>query len=321
MRIFALIGAFIAASMGSVYAQQTVPIVAGATDILWKSEDSIGFNEGPVYDGAGGVWFSHGPCAPGPGSSCPELRTSLLRFDIQSGETIVLLEDANTVGLAFDNKGRLIAAELSKRVTRRTRDRLEDVEVLTDNWQGKPFFLPNDLVLDRRGGIYFTDSGGRAGNAVYYLANTGKIEQVSRGIPFNNGITLSPGGETLYVASQPRGEIIAFDVQDDSTLSNQRVFAADFGMAPDGLAVDRFGNIYAAGPEGRVGVNARVSTGEPQTRVLAWNRDGEEILSIEPPEGEVPINLTFVPPDGDMLYVVSLGSLYRVPMQFVNVDE
>ena len=321
MRLIVPVAAIIGASTGSVAAQQAVPVVAGDTEVVWQAESSIGVSEGPVYDGAGGVWFVHAPCAPVPPNQCPELRTSLLRFDIESGETAVLQENANAVGLAFDEQGRLLATILRSSLSRRSRDQLEEVEVLADNWQGTPFFSPNDLVLDDSGGIYFTDLGGRQGNAVYYIDSSGELHQVNSGIPANNGIALSPDGTILYVAGQARSEIIAFDVTEDGSLQGQRVFATTPAMDPDGLTVDRFGNVYAAGsafPPRNPNATPRENL---RAAVMVWNSVGEEILTIEPPEGDQPANLTLVPPDGDMLYVTSGRGLYRVPLRFVGASE
>jgi len=319
MRLIILVAVIIGATTGCVGTQRTVPTVAGATEIVWQVDYSIGVTEGPVYDGAGGVWFVHAPCAPP--NPCPELRTSLLRFDIESGETVTLLEDANTVGLAFDEQGRLLATILGASLSRRSRGQLDEVEVLADNWQGTPLFGPNDLVLDDRGGVYFTDLGGQLGNAVYYFDSSGDLHQVSSGILANNGISLSPNGSTLYVAGQARGEIFAFDVMEDGSLQGQRVFATTPAMAPDGLTVDRHGNVYAAGLAIRPRNPNAASPENLRPAVMVWDSDGEELLTIDPPEGHEPVNLTLVPPDGNMLYVTSREGLYRVPLRFVGAGE
>ena len=92
-------------------------------------------------------------------------------------------------------------------------------------------------------------------------------------------------------------------------------------MAPDGLTVDRFGNLYAAGLALAPRNPNAALTESSRPAVMIWNSRGEEILTIDPPEGHYPVNLALVPPDSDMLYVASLLGLYRVPLRFVGADE
>ena len=74
---------------------------------------------------------------------------------------------------------------------------------------------------------------------------TGDVQQVATGLNTANGIGLSPDGKTLYVAQSFAFNILAYDVNEDHTLSNERVFAAVPGGA-DGMTVDRFGNVYSS---------------------------------------------------------------------------
>jgi hypothetical protein len=162
-----------------------------------------------------------------------------------------------------------------------------------------------------------------ANNAVYYISRTGELQQVSTGIAFNNGIGLAPDGETLYVLESgfgvKFGAIIAFDVNDDGSLTNQRVFAEpppsnERSYAPDGMTVDRFGNVWSS--DVAFGLEAAtLEPGLPGSKVRVFNSAGDEILTFKPPEGV--INLAFAPPNGNMLYFASEASLWRVPIAFV----
>jgi len=286
---------------------QMVPALGGPVEELWVGAAAKGWAEGPAYDGVGGVWFTD---LVDPFTSPPRGGTSILRFDIASGMTEVMVRDAGGAnGLEFDSVGRLLAAEgHRRRLTRRSTDQLNQIEILANNWQRSPFSSPNDLAIADDGGIYFTDLDA---SATYYLSSAGILHRVSTGISSNNGIVLSPDGDTLYVASSVSANIMAFHVGVDGLLSNRRIFAAAAGFVPDGLTIDRFGNVYAADLALR---ELPPRPGLPGSRVRVWNPAGKEVFSFAPPHGA--INLEFAPPN-DSLYISGWNSLVRVPIQFV----
>jgi gluconolactonase len=309
---------------------QTIPKLGGEYERLYTTDIVPGWLEGPAYDGAGGVWFSE-LLAP----SLVEIAgapSNARRFDIATGATELKIDSAGGIdGLAFDADRNLIAAHVyDHNLTRRPVDSqgniVGDVTVLADRWDGEDFKYTNDLVIDGKGGIYFTDPDPTldpAGNAVYYISPTRELQQVSTGLAFNNGIGLAPDDEILYVLESgfgvKYGAIIAFDVNDDGSLANQRVLAEpppsdERSFAPDGMTVDRFGNVYSSDLAFGLGAGGP-EPGLPGSKIRVFDSAGEEILTVEPPEGV--INLTFVPPDGDMLYFTSEKSLWRVPITFV----
>ncbi len=143
--------------------------------------------------------------------------------------------------------------------------------LLATHYQGKRFNSPNDLALAADGSIYFTDPPyGLEGlndsrhkelpfNGVYRLRPSGEVDLLDDSLSFPNGIVLSPDGRTLYVAvSDPERAIIhAYDVAADGLASGKRTFADMTAMVkqglkglPDGMAIDRAGNIFATGPGG-----------------------------------------------------------------------
>src|SRR5262245_61488015 len=133
----------------------------------------------------------------------------------KDGNTSSFLENTNgSNGLAFDSKGRLISVQTTPGSTKIGVIYPKGSEaVLTDNFEGKQFGRPNDLVVDKKGGVYFTDPGpnpapGGAAPAtpplpaaVYYVAAGGKAIKVAEGIERPNGIQLSPDEKVLYVTN------------------------------------------------------------------------------------------------------------------------
>lgn len=234
---------------------------------------------------------------------------------------------SNTDGasaIGFDSKGRLIT-------TLKERPPVNKVgaiwpkgseAILADSFDGKPFEGPNDLVVDRRDGVYFTLSG--SGTVLYVRPGAKAIKVFAHPTERINGVTLSPDEKVLYVATQSRvakarlsiadlpkegGEyIFAFDVQPDGTLMNQRNFAKyeivterpngapDLRFGGDGLAIDAEGRVYAATAAG----------------IQVFSPQGRHLGTI--PVSRNPNNLAFAGPDRKTLYIVARGAVYRVPM-------
>lgn len=201
-------------------------------------------------------------------------------------------------GLTVDKEGRLILCEHGdRRVARLEKDRTKTT--LADRYKGKRFNSPNDLVYKSNGDLYFTDppyglEGKNADpkkeipfNGVYRLSPNGEVTLLSTNLSYPNGIAFSPDEKTLYVAnSDPRRAIwMAFDVQKNGTLANPRTFfdaqhlvKGNKGL-PDGLKVDKKGNLFATGPGGVLVISPKgkhlgtINTGEATANV-GWGDDG-----------------------------------------------
>jgi gluconolactonase len=201
-------------------------------------------------------------------------------------------------GLAFDAQGRLVLCQHgNRRIARREPD--GRITVLADRYQGKRLNSPNDLVFRSNGDLYFTDPpfGLPQGfedpgkelsfQGVYRLTPDGSLTAALTDLEAPNGIGFSPDETTLYVsnAASRRPIWMAYDARPDGTLGPGRQFADASAYvregegAPDGLEVDRRGNVFAAGPGGvhvfaadgtRLG---RIVTGVP-TGNVAWGDDG-----------------------------------------------
>jgi gluconolactonase len=241
----------------------------------------------------------------------------ITRID-KDNATSTFLENTNgSNGLAFDAKGRLISVQTTSGQTRIGVIYPKGAEaVLADSFEGKPFGRPNDLVVDKKGGVYFTDPGPNAQPgappaapplppAVYYVPAGGRAMKIAEGIERPNGIQLSRDEKTLFVNNTSGEYLLAFDIQPDGTVRNRRNFAkyegatrTDNGVSSgaDGLAVDSQGRIYVA-----------ASTG-----VQVFSPQGQHLGTI--PLSRSPQNLAFAGPGKKTLYVVGRGAAYKVSM-------
>jgi gluconolactonase len=222
----------------------------------------------------------------------------IIRID-PAGNLSTFLENTNrTIGLAYDPKGRLIGTQ--------SRDPKVGVlhptrTVLADSFEGQPLVRPNDLVIDRRGGIYFTDPIPGANRfrepppgrkpLLFYITPGGRLTKLTEYVEAPNGVQLSPDEKTLYATNGTH--LVAFDVQPDGSVRNPRMFADSRG---DGLAVDSAGRLYAA-------VAAGINVISPQGQILG---------TIPTPVGMQSVG--FAGRERRTLFAVGRGAAYRVAM-------
>lgn len=236
------------------------------------------------------------------------------------GNTSTFVENTNgSNGLAFDANGRLISVQTTPGQTKIGVVYPKGAEaVLADNFDGKPFGRPNDLVVDSKGGVYFTEPGPNVQRgaepppapplppAVYYIAPAGKPIKIADGIERPNGIMLSPDEKTLYVNNSNGEYLLAFDMQPDGTVKNRRNFAKYEGVTKnaagvttsgaDGLAIDAQGRLYVATSIG----------------VQVFDASGRHLGTI--PLSRAPQNLAFAGADKKTLYVVGRGAAFKIQM-------
>ncbi len=201
-------------------------------------------------------------------------------------------------GLVLDARGRLVLCQHGdRRIARLEPD--WTFHTLARHFRFLRFNSPNDAVYRSNGDLYFTDPpyGLEKLNAdpgkelmfsgVYRLTPNGKVLLLTHRLTFPNGLAFSPDERILYIAvsDSQRPVIMAFDVADDGSLLNERVFfdaapmrAGRKGL-PDGLKVDRAGNLFATGPGGVLVIAPDatllgiINTGEA-TANCAWGNDG-----------------------------------------------
>lgn len=219
-------------------------------------------------------------------------------------------------GLVIDRAGRLILAQHGDRRVARLAGSLDTprprFDTLADKYQGRRLNSPNDMALRSNGDLYFTDPPyGLAGgdedpakaldvNGVYRLAADGTLTRVVTDLPRPNGIAFSPDETVLYVADSDRDRavIMAYAVRPDGGLGDGRVLFESWG---DGMAVDRDGNLYVAGP------------GEG---VIILSPDGDLLGSLKTTQATS--NCAFGD-DGSTLYITSGAYLLRVHLSTTGV--
>lgn len=207
----------------------------------------------------------------------------------------------------------------SRRLTRLSPDGSETV--LADNYDGRRLNSPNDLCRSHDGVVYFTDPpyGLKERNedpdkeipySGVFALKDGIVSLVDSSMSWPNGIALSPSGDYLYVANMNKieegGETLydvfwkRFKIEEDGSIGTGEIFyrAADTSLpgGPDGMKVDKNGNIFATGPGG----------------ILIIKPDGTYLGRISLPIA--PTNLTFGPRE-NVLYITARSTLYRVQFQ------
>ena len=218
-------------------------------------------------------------------------------------------------GLTFDPQGRLVLCEHGdRRITRLEPDGRKTT--LADRYQGKRLNSPNDAVYQSNGDLYFTDppfglpkafdDPGREldFSGVYQRKPDGRLVLLTKQIRAPNGIAFSPSEKTLYVTNADLKHAVwmAFDVRDDGTLGPGRVFFDGTAWtktkkgAPDGMKVDRQGNLFAAGPGG----------------LHVFAPDGTHLGSIE--TGVATANCAWGD-DGSVLYITADTAIFRIQLR------
>lgn len=238
------------------------------------------FTEGPLYLPTGKIIFSDIPAN---------------RIYNEDG-TVYRDPSGYANGHTLDAEGRLLSAEHKRRVSRTEKD--GSVVTLAEEFEGKKLNSPNDIIVRSDGTIYFTDPpyGGNeyelGFNGFFMLGKDGKLTALARDYKKPNGLALSPDEKTLYVADSEAGHIRSYDVAEDGSVSNDRVLCECPG--PDGIKVDKQGNIWATAKDGVRVINAK----------------GELLETVVFPQQ--PSNCCFGGEDGKTLYVTARTGVYKI---------
>jgi gluconolactonase len=282
----------------ALLAVATVPTLAqapgGIAGVLAASaapelvQEGFVFTEGPV-----GLYFS-------------DIRVSKV-FHLDAGGKISMVRE-NTDGangLALTRDGELLFAEGGgKRITKRNKD--GTITTVTEGPPGAPLLAPNDLLVDSKGGIYFTDPGPRPvvpgrPTYVYYLPSGARVPILLDGsIARPNGLTLTGDGKTLIVDDTLNPTVFVYDVQPDGSVKNKRAFTqlrdipAGSESGADGIAIDRDDRVY-------------ITT---VTGVQVFDAKGQYLGTIK--VARQPANAAFAGPGKQTLYITAREGVYQV---------
>jgi len=297
-----------------------VPTRAAAQQV--EIATSVAFTEGPAVDRDGTVYFT-------------EMVAQRIMKLTAAGVLSTFREHSNNAnGLLVDPQGRLIACEgaesqrtgvrqtFKPQITR-TDLRTGKMDVLADNYQGKPFVGPNDVTIDAKGRLYFTDL---TGGAVYRIDGPRQLARIlaAPDIQRPNGIQISPDDKQLYLIEANGAEggarmIRAYDLHADGTVGNMRVHYNFYpGRSADGMSIDTEGNLYAS-----AGMNQLRGTSETldtKTGVYVISPQGKLLTFIPIPEDFI-TNNAFGGPDMKTLYVTAGKTLYKVRTEIAGLPR
>ncbi len=257
-------------------------VVAAGTKVV-VVKDGFQSTEGPVALPDGTLLFTE------PGASLVH------KIDNNDKITVFVENTSRANGLALDSKGRLIAATALT------------IEVLhppaSKAILAKMPTRPNDLVVDKKDGIYFTLPSNKP-PVVYYIPPGGTPAIVGE-VRSPHGVQLSPDEKTLYIGDSAGEHLVAFDVQPDGKLTNKRDLGKYEGVKKteggaeshaDGIAIDSEGRIYVGTEPG----------------VQVFSKSGQNLGTI--PTSQRPQNLAFGGPNKKTLYLTGRTALFKVQM-------
>lgn len=290
--IILLILFFIPALIACSVQAQDSPVIADGAELTLIS-DQFSFTEGPATDSEGNIYFTDQP------------NNDIWIYTIDGELNKFMDESGRSNGLYFADNGNLLAcADEKSELWSITPER--KVTVLVDNFNGKRLNGPNDLWIDPKGGIYFTDPYYQRDywertekeieeERVYYLTpDRQNLFIVADGLVRPNGIIGTPDGKILYVADIGDGKTYSYSISEDGSLSNRTLFTE---MGSDGVTLDEQGNLYLTGDG-----------------VTVFNEKGEEIEHIPVPQRWT-ANVTFGGEDNQTLFITASTAIYTLKMK------
>lgn len=265
--------------------------------IMKKAGTDYSFTEGPAVDSEGNVYFTDQP------------NDKIMKWSSTDGSISLYMEGAGrSNGLYFDANGNLLScADMNNELWLIDKDK--KITVLVKDFEGKKLNGPNDLWVDPKGGVYFTDPFYKRNywtrtekeiekENVYYLSPDKKLTLAATDFVRPNGIVGSADGSKLYVSDINAKKTYVFNVHANGSLSDKTLFA-DLGS--DGMTVDNRGNVYLTGKG-----------------VTVFNSGGKQIEQI-PVEEPWTANVCFGGKDRKTLFITASKSVYTLPMKVKGV--
>lgn len=250
------------------------------------------------------------------------------KYDPKTGKTTIFRSPSGmSNGIKFDKDGNMIVAEgadFGGRRVIKTDMKTGKSYILAGLFEGRPFNAPNDITIDEKGRIYFSDPRYLGHEpleqpvmAVYRIDPDGSIHRIITDAGKCNGVCVSPDQKTLYVVSNENGAwgfdrlpktaplrkglmaLLAYDLAPDGTAKFRKILV-DYAPqdGPDGLVCDKEGNLYVAVRD------------ETRPGIYVYSPAGKELAYIKT---EVPTNVGFGRgADSNVLYITAGQSLYRI---------
>lgn len=266
--------------------------------LLVKVDSTYSFTEGPASDKDGNVYFTDQP------------NDKIIKWHANDNSLSIFKEPSGRAnGLYFDHDGNLLAAADENNELWRI-DSNGNVDTLLTSFEDKKLNGPNDIWVDLKGGIYFTDpyyqreywtrtKAEISEKNVYYISPDGKeVSIIASGFVQPNGIIGTTDGKTLYVADIGDKKTYAYTIQPNGTLTGKKLFT---NMGSDGMTIDNKGNIYLTGDG-----------------VTVFNKKGEQIHHI-PINENWTANITFGGKDQNILFITAMGAIYTLKMNVKGV--
>ena len=260
--------------------------------VLTKLSDQYSFTEGPAVDKKGNIFFTDQP------------NNRIMKWSV-NGELSVYMENAGRAnGLYFDHENNLLACADEKNQIWKI-DKSKNITVLVNDFEGKRLNGPNDLWVDPKGGIYFTDPYYKRNywthtskeiekECVYYLSpDKSKITNVANDLIKPNGIIGTSNGKVLYVADIEANKTYSYTINNDGSLGQKMLFTES---GSDGITIDESGNIYLTGKG-----------------VTIFNPKGEKLAHIDVPEPWT-ANVCFGGKKFKTLFITAGKSVYTLEM-------
>jgi gluconolactonase len=256
------------------------------------------FTEGASVDKKGNVFFTDQP------------NNKIWEYSTDGKLSVFLDSAGRSNGMYFDKKGNLVTcADEYEQLWSISPDK--KIKVLLKDYQGHLMNGPNDIWIDRKGGIYMTDpyyqrpwwtrtKSDLDGQKIYYLPK-GKNQPVivDADVKKPNGIVGTPDGKYLYVADIGNSKTYKYTINKNGTLSDRKLFVE---QGSDGMTLDEKGNVYLTG-----------------NGVTIYNPQGKKIGHIPVPEPWT-ANLCFGGPNKDMLFITASKAIYILKMNVRGVE-
>jgi gluconolactonase len=316
------------------------PIFPGDAELelLFTRQAKIqsGLTEGPAVATDGSIYFTDMPFG-------PQDDGMILRFDPETRETAVFTDNSGkSNGLAFDADGFMISCDGAdgggRRLIRWDVNTGKGV-TLADRYKGKRFNSPNDLCIDSKGRVYFSDPRYLGSEprelehrAVYRVNRDKSVDEITHNVEKPNGVALSPDERTLYVGDHNNGtdqissdpnappptkgamKVYAFPLDDNGDVLGARKTLVDFSPQNgcDGITIDSDGNIYLTCRSlAKPGIMVIDPTGK-EVDFLATGPENQQLGLIDDWTG-IPSNVEFgIGAEKNVLYITIGKSLYRV---------